>query len=185
MSKPTKRLFAVTITREVIVVADDLDDALVTGQHDIDDDGDPDVSATPMVALPGDWELTSLPYGYRDPDDPDRTVGQWIHRGAAPEYTAFLNQLERTKLERAPFDELLARSSLGTPEAVATRKQADPQIVERILARADELQVARDTLREVEREARAAKTVDEAVDLLMAELSVEVARRLAAAKGTS
>jgi len=84
------------------------------------------------------------------------------------------------------FEELLSRSSLGTPEAVAIRKRADPKVVERILARADELGAARATLRDIDREARAAKTVDEAVDILIAELTVEVARRLAAElKGSS
>jgi hypothetical protein len=38
-----------------------------------------------------------------------------------------------------PIDDLIARSSLGTPEAVAIREQTDPEHAARIVARAEEL----------------------------------------------
>ena len=46
-------------------------------------------------------------------------------------------------LKRQSVDTLISRSSLGTPEAVALRKRADPAIVKRVLARADELESSR------------------------------------------
>lgn len=39
----------------------------------------------------------------------------------------------------APIDQLIARSSLGTPDAVAARGSVPSHVVDRVLARADEL----------------------------------------------
>lgn len=47
-------------------------------------------------------------------------------------------QRRRRPLERK-IDGLIARSSLGTPEALAVRAGADPRAVDRVLKRADEL----------------------------------------------
>lgn len=43
------------------------------------------------------------------------------------------------KTSETPFEVLLARSSLGTPEVQAIRNQTSPETVDKILARADEL----------------------------------------------
>lgn len=43
----------------------------------------------------------------------------------------------------APIEELIAASSLGTPEAVAIREAADPALVQRVLDRVDELERGR------------------------------------------
>jgi hypothetical protein len=177
-----KHLFVVTTMREVIVVADSFEEAREGARlADFGGTDEETSEVVPMATLPGAWELSSIPYGHQDPEDPDRPVGAWIALGAAPEYSALEAKLAGTSAATDPsFEALFARSSLGTPEAVKIRKQANPKTVAHILARADDLQVARDTIREVEKEARAASSVNAAVDLLVAELVVEVSRRLAA-----
>jgi hypothetical protein len=40
---------------------------------------------------------------------------------------------------KRPIEEMIERSSLGTPEATELRATADPSTVDRVLARADEL----------------------------------------------
>lgn len=55
--------------------------------------------------------------------------------------TAFSDLLVAATLRaHVDIDELLERSSLGTPEAKALRAQADPQLVEKVIARAKELE---------------------------------------------
>lgn len=44
------------------------------------------------------------------------------------------------KEEAQPFEALIERSSLGTPEAKAIRAQADPAMVNKVLERANELE---------------------------------------------
>lgn len=56
----------------------------------------------------------------------------------AEEVKACLAEWQRTR-GVTPIKDLIARSSLGTP-AIALRKRADPKVVERALARADEAQ---------------------------------------------
>src|SRR6185369_11204820 len=58
-----------------------------------------------------------------------------------------LSALEQPQAE--PIEDLIARSSLGTPEALAVRAQADPAIVARVLARADELSAQAEPGREI------------------------------------
>jgi hypothetical protein len=57
----------------------------------------------------------------------------------AEEVKTCLTEWQRTR-GVTPFKELLARSSLGTPGAVALRKTADPKLVKRVLDRVDELE---------------------------------------------
>ena len=48
---------------------------------------------------------------------------------------------DRDRFDEQSFDELLERSSLGTPGARAVRAQADPATVARVLERVDEIDV--------------------------------------------
>jgi hypothetical protein len=41
----------------------------------------PDVDVATFRQYPGHYGPESLPYGYQDPDDPDRTIGAWISSG--------------------------------------------------------------------------------------------------------
>lgn len=45
--------------------------------------------------MPSDWDGSEIPFGECDEDAPDRTVGEWIELGAAPEYTALRERLAR------------------------------------------------------------------------------------------
>lgn len=78
-----KRLYVVTLSMEVVVVAEGPSEASrIAEVADIDFhswDGD----AVEMRHLPGDWDLDCIPFGDADPE---RTVGQWIEAGAAPAY---------------------------------------------------------------------------------------------------
>lgn len=92
-----KQLFVVTLTREILVVADDAFEAQEMAQ-DAEREGDleePAAHAVEMSFLPGGWEMTSIPWGDRDETDPDRTVGKWIEMGAAPQYTAMQERLAK------------------------------------------------------------------------------------------
>lgn len=83
-----KQLWVVEIVQELVVVAEDRDEAVKLGlkaaKEDPHDGGEPGVSASEMMYYPGDWEDDNIPYGYSDPADPDRSLGKWIDMGAAP-----------------------------------------------------------------------------------------------------
>jgi hypothetical protein len=82
-----KKLFVVTITTEIIVVADSESDAEHLARYEKDIEwADVDYSACPMRHMPGEWDGDSIPFGDRLEEEPDRTVNAWIERGAAPEY---------------------------------------------------------------------------------------------------
>jgi len=97
MDETEKRLFVVTITRELVVVASDRDEAQMLAQEEESDVEilEPEYMATPMRHLPADWDLDSVPYGYRDPSEPDREIGAWIEKGAAPEYKVVIDSLRK------------------------------------------------------------------------------------------
>jgi hypothetical protein len=71
------------------------------------------------------------------------------------------------------LDSLLAASSLGTPGALALRAAADPDQVEKILARVDELDAAEPSLAEVDPEL--ATELDAMDDEYLADLERELA----------
>ena len=48
--------------------------------------------------------------------------------------------IDRRMADMPEIDELIARSSLGTPEAVAARAEADPEAVKRVLERVDQIE---------------------------------------------
>ena len=81
------RLFTVTITTEVIVLAESESEAqqLARSESDISF-SECDYHASPLRYFPGDWDKSSIPFGEQLEEAPDRTVGEWIDAGAAPEY---------------------------------------------------------------------------------------------------
>jgi hypothetical protein len=83
-----KQLFVVTVTTETVVLAEDMHEAEALARDDLNDimfdGGGPDVMASPMTYYPGDMDEGCIPYGHRDDEDPDRTIGEWVDRGAAP-----------------------------------------------------------------------------------------------------
>jgi hypothetical protein len=96
-----KKLYVVTIETEILVVAESEEEASEVAEESLRDiDNDQwDKNARPMLFLPHDWEEGSIPFGDRDPSDPDRTIGGWIKAGAAPEYVA-LNKKLKAKIEK-------------------------------------------------------------------------------------
>lgn len=90
-----KKLYVVTLTLEVIVAAESREKAeeeVGSGRH-LDDD--PDVSAAPMLHLPSRWDEGCIAYGNNSREESDRTVGEWIALGAAPEYVALNERLAK------------------------------------------------------------------------------------------
>lgn len=91
-----KRLFTVTIEADIVVLARDEDEATDIAIETLShlDDEEWNVSPSRMTYLPGDWDADCIPFGDGVPEDPDRTVGEWIELGAAPEYTATRDKLK-------------------------------------------------------------------------------------------
>ncbi len=85
-----KRLYNVTIEAEIIVVAESQSEAEQAALHSFRDLDRAEFGASAGVLrfFPCDWDEDAIPFGYRDPDCSDRTVGEWIDMGAAPEYKA-------------------------------------------------------------------------------------------------
>ena len=113
------RLFCVRVMAEYLVVANSKDDATkVVEQQFCRGGNELEVDDTSeMTAYPGGWDKDAIPYGYRDPADPDRTVEKWIEMGHAPEYTATQRR----------FQEMLAKGSLPTyPRITPPSKPAPP-----------------------------------------------------------
>jgi hypothetical protein len=81
------QLYTVTVETEVVVLASSESEAEYEARyavrHDVDD---LDAYAKPMRYMPGEWDRDAIPFGERDPADPNRTIGEWIDAGAAPEY---------------------------------------------------------------------------------------------------
>ena|SRR5271154_5788206 len=85
----SKKLFIVSIQNEIIVLADSLHEAAQLAKFESDIEMDKaDYFASPMNHFPGDWDAKCIPFGDRADEAPDRTVGEWIEAGAAPEYVA-------------------------------------------------------------------------------------------------
>jgi len=83
-----KQLYVVCIEHEIIVVAENEVEAIRHAGDSLRDldIGTDDMTASPMSYLANGWGTGEIPYGYRDPKDPDRTVGEWVQQGAAPKY---------------------------------------------------------------------------------------------------
>lgn len=87
-STESKKLYTVTITAEVVVVAESAEaakEAAEDARH-AGDVEDFDFNAQPLRYLPGSWDGDCIPFGEPDKDDPDRDIEGWINAGAAPEY---------------------------------------------------------------------------------------------------
>lgn len=72
------RIYNVTIETEIAVVADSPEEAEEIALEEMRDIDEWDASAAPMTYLPGDWDADSIPFGYRDPAAPDRTIAGWL-----------------------------------------------------------------------------------------------------------
>ena len=100
-----KKLWTVTMQTEVVVVAENEFEAEESAQAALRE-GDLDHSSVVqgMSYIPSGWNKNSIPWGDRSEEDPDRTLGQWIELGAAPEYQKSL--AEAKKVEFRGFAEL-------------------------------------------------------------------------------
>jgi hypothetical protein len=78
--KPKLKLYTVTITHELVVLAESREDAESAARRELKNEM-PDVDVATFRQYPGHYGPESLPYGYQDPDDPDRTIGAWISSG--------------------------------------------------------------------------------------------------------
>ena len=80
-----KKLFTIMIETEATVVAENEADAVAQVKKswfEVVDVWNCNVRASEATYHTGD--LDEIPFGYRDPADPDRTVQGWIDAGAAP-----------------------------------------------------------------------------------------------------
>jgi hypothetical protein len=85
----SKRLYNVLITFDVLVLADDADEARDVDMNDVRDAAEPTVIASEATYMPSGWGAESLPLG---DDDDGLTIDKWIEAGAAPLLKA---QMER------------------------------------------------------------------------------------------
>lgn len=82
-----KQLYVVTLSMEVVVVAEDPQEAAQIAET-VDIDGTSwEGHAVELRYLPADWDLDCLPFG--DSAD-EMTIGKWIKAGAAPKYVTKL-----------------------------------------------------------------------------------------------
>lgn len=85
-----KKLFTVRLWNEVVVVAEDENDAQSVAISALRSEGMSSFGAhaAPMRRFPEDWEPSTIPYGNDGKAECDRTIQKWIDAGAAPEYKA-------------------------------------------------------------------------------------------------
>ena len=76
-----KKLFNVLITFDVLVLADDADEARDVDMSDVRDAAEPSVVASEATYVPDGCDTRSLPLG---DDDDALTIDKWIENGAAP-----------------------------------------------------------------------------------------------------
>jgi hypothetical protein len=82
------KLFTVTLETELVVLANTPEEAEESALDELRslDRYNYSAQASDMRHLPADWEMGAIPHGTRDSNDPDRTIEEWIEKGAAPEY---------------------------------------------------------------------------------------------------
>lgn len=97
----SKRLFTVAIETEIVVLAESSSEAELLARESMRDlDSDQwSRMASPMTHLPAGWEGEAIPYGPGESEDPDRTIDEWIERGAAPKYTEILQKLGTGRMQ--------------------------------------------------------------------------------------
>lgn len=92
----TKRLYNVTIETEIVVLAESRFDAEKIASRIPHQEAHLwDVTAREFSHMPTDWWDNSIPFGNEDPVNPDKTVGEWLEDGAAPEYMETLKALKK------------------------------------------------------------------------------------------
>jgi len=85
-----KKLFAVRVWNEIVVVAEDEHDAqsiAISSLRDVDTSSF-GAHASPMRRFPEDWEPNAIPVGNDPRSERDLTIQNWIELGAAPECRA-------------------------------------------------------------------------------------------------
>ena len=85
-----KKLFAVRVWNEVVVVAEDEHGAqsvAISSLRDVDASSF-GAHASPIQRLPEDWEPSAIPFGNDHKAESDLSIQNWIDIGAAPEYKA-------------------------------------------------------------------------------------------------
>lgn len=78
-----KQLYTVEVVRELIVLADSVEEAGKLAQKAADHSV-PGYHVREMYYYPDDWDDDCIPFGDYDEESPDRTVGKWSEMGAAP-----------------------------------------------------------------------------------------------------
>lgn len=103
MSEKPLRLFVVTFSAEMVVVAEDAEGAREAADDARSEmsDRDYDIQAETMRHLPEDWGMESIPFGARAQDDAERSVARWIELGAAPEYVELKARLNAAKEKKS------------------------------------------------------------------------------------
>lgn len=90
------KLYCVRIECEVIVIAEDEDEAIEAAEDAVDDiDLFDSATPEPLRYLPFGWDGREIPYN-ANRDMPERSVNEWIEAGAAPEME------QRMKAKAAP-----------------------------------------------------------------------------------
>lgn len=80
-----KRLWVVTFSAEVVVVASDESEAYEAAYSEYQDIRMEAEHIEPLRHMPSGWSEESLPYGSEDDTE---TIGVLVRQGAAPEYAA-------------------------------------------------------------------------------------------------
>lgn len=92
----TKRLYNVTIEAEIVVLAESRREAeTIASQISISDLDPWNETARDFSYMPSDWDEDSIPFGSEDPANIDKTVGEWLKDGAAPEYMETMEALNK------------------------------------------------------------------------------------------
>lgn len=90
----TLKLYTVVVRHELVVLAANEADAVAIIPRWSRELPIPSVEANEMMTLPADMAGDEIPFGRTDPEDPDRSIDEWIERGAAPQYTAMLERFQ-------------------------------------------------------------------------------------------
>jgi len=96
-----QKLFTVTIETEVVVLAEDPSEAEQLARESMRhlDEDQWSTTASEMTHLPGGWQGDAIPFGPGVSEDPDRTIDEWVKRGAAPKYTEILQRLSTGRMQ--------------------------------------------------------------------------------------
>lgn len=97
-TRNTIKLYVVRIEREFVFAstASTIDGVSQQAERayrrgEIEDDSDDDLTISPLSYLPGGYDKDSIPYG---DGDGDKTIGDYIAGGGAPDYVKMQEQLE-------------------------------------------------------------------------------------------